>query len=265
MILLGCAVLHPASGQERPSGGRSAAMGGYGVTLDDVWSAFNNPAGLTGVDRVTAGLYHYTPFLLDELSTRGAVLAVPDQRKGVFGLSLSYYGYRLYNEKQAGLAYARRFGENLSAGLQIDYIGTYLSEGYGKGHALTFDAGFRARLTRQLVLGGHVYNPVKAKRSGPSGETLPSVFATGISYHPSDKVMLGAGVEKEEREEAVFRSGIEYRPVKALYLRAGLSTAPVTTSFGAGLVVDEFKIDLAAGHHRQLGYSPTVSLSYRFR
>ena len=44
-------------------GARSAALGGYNVTLSDVWSTNNNQAGLGFVEDMTGGIYYENRFL----------------------------------------------------------------------------------------------------------------------------------------------------------------------------------------------------------
>lgn len=243
-------------------GGRAAGVGGASVAYADLWSAFNNQAGLTGVKQFSAGIFNETPFLLNELSTRGIVLALPVNNNGVFGLSMNYYGYNLYNEKKIGLAYARQFSEKISAAVQLDYLGTSIGEGYGSKSVFTFEAGMRAELLPDFFLGAHVYNPIRAKLADYDDEKLPAVFKAGLCYIPGDKVSVSIECEKNSDAKNVFKAGVDYHIVKILFLRAGISTNPVKSAFGIGLDFDSFKFDFAASYHQQLGYTPHVSLTY---
>jgi len=246
------------------AGGRAAAMGGASVALHDLWSAFHNQAGLAWMEHTTAGIYNHTPFLLDELSTRGAAVAVVTKTGGVFAAGMHYFGYALYNERKAGLAYARKFGDKVSAGVQMDYLGTTISEGYGTGAAYTFELGLLAEVMPKVFLAAHAFNPIRAKRSALSDEKIPAILKAGLAYVPSDKVVLTVESEKDLDRRAVFKSGLEYHPVKALFLRTGISTNPVRTAFGAGLEIESFRLDVAAAWQDPLGYSHHVSLAYRF-
>lgn len=246
-------------------GGRAAGVGGATVTYSDLWSSFHNQAGLANIKKFTAGLFNETPFLLNELSTRGVAVALPTQNSGVFAISMSYFGYNLYNEKKIGLAYAKSFGDKISAGIQLDYLGTSISENYGSKSAFTVEAGFRAQLLPKLFLGAHVFNPTRAKLADYDDERIPTVLKLGLGYEFSEKVIVSIESEKNMDENNVFKAGVEYHIVKILYLRGGISTNPTKTAFGIGLEFDSFKFDLAANYHQQLGYTPHVSLTYQIK
>ena len=59
-----------------------------------------------------------------------------------------------------------------------------------------------------------------------------------------------------------LRVGMEYHVIEQLYLRGGISTAPTLASFGFGLKLKKFFIDVASSYHSTLGFSPQVSLSF---
>lgn len=251
-----------AGNESIEAGGRGAAVAGASVTYADLWSAFHNQAGLAYIKKFSAGAFNENSFLISEMSTRGIAVALPVNDLGVFAVSMSYYGYNLYNEKKIGLAYAKSFGENISAAVQLDYFGTTISEGYGSNSAFTVEAGFRAQILPGLFLGAHVFNPTRAKLANYDTEKIPTVLKTGLSYLFSDKVTVSIESEKNLDASNIFKAGVEYHIVKILYLRGGISTNPAKTAFGFGLDLDSFKFDIAASYHQQLGYSPNVSLTY---
>jgi hypothetical protein len=264
-IMLNCCVHSFAGNESIQAGGRSAGVAGAAVTYSDVWSAFHNPAGLAYLKKFSAGAFNETPFLLNELSTRGVAVALPVADLGVFGVSMSYYGFNLYNEKKIGLAYAKSFGEKISAAIQLDYLGTSISEGYGSNSAFTVEAGFRAQILPKLFLGAHIFNPTRAKLADYDREKIPTVLKGGLSYLFSDKVTVSIESEKNMDADNIFKAGVEYHIVKILFVRGGISTNPVKTAFGFGIDLDSFKFDIAASYHQQLGYTPNVSLTYQMK
>jgi len=251
-----------AGNESIQAGGRAAGVAGATVTYKDIWSAFHNQAGLAYLKNFSAGAFNETSFLMSELSTRGVAVALPVNDLGVFAVSLSYYGFNLYNEKKIGLAYAKSFGEKISAAIQVDYLGTSISEGYGSNSAFTVEAGFRAEIFPKLFLGAHVFNPVRAKLADYDKEKIPTVLKGGLSYLFSEKVTVSIESEKDMDADNIFKAGAEYHIVKILYVRGGISTNPTKTSFGFGIDLDAFKFDIAASYHQQLGYTPNVSLMY---
>ncbi|HOH84903.1 MAG TPA: hypothetical protein PLI16_09860, partial [Bacteroidales bacterium] len=138
--------------ENAPFGSRSGAMGHASVTFTDFWSVQNNQAGMAYYDKIAAGIYYENRFITKELGLKCFSLVVPVNKAGVFGVNVSSLGYRLYNESKIGLAYGMSFGKNISAGVQLDYIYTHIGENYGNKGAVTFEAGIRAVLIKNLVI-----------------------------------------------------------------------------------------------------------------
>ena len=155
-----------AGGDPLPVGARFAGMGGSGLTLTDLWSIRLNPAGLAGLEVPTAGLFYQQHWLSEELAHQGLSVAVP-LGNGVLGIGADRFGYRLYNETKASLAYAMPFGDGLRAAVQLDYIGVGLGENYGRAGTLVAEVGMQARITDELWIGAHLYNPPPAAASAP--------------------------------------------------------------------------------------------------
>lgn len=254
-----------AGDHNSPAGARAAALGNSGVTYKDIWASFHNQAGLAFLKEPVAGISHERRFMFSELSSNSAAFALPTKESGTFALSVSHFGYKLYNEQKVGLAYAKSFGDKVSAGVQFDYLGTSIAEGYGSKSAFTVEAGIQAMLVKNLWLGAHIYNPNKAKLADYNKEKIPSVLSLGLNYSFSDKVNIGVETKKDLDAAAIIKAGIEYHPVKQLYLRGGIATDPLLSSFGFGLVLQNFVIDVAAAYHQNLGFSPNISLAYNFR
>ncbi len=248
-----------------PVGARAAGIGNAAVTLNDMWAAFNNQAGLSGLKNVNAGAYNEIRYGLKELSLNAFAVAVPVKKIGTFSLSATYFGFSLYNEQKIGLAYARNFGDNISAGVQFDYIATNLSdEYYGRQDAFTVEAGFRAEILPGFILGVHIYNPTRAKLSSYENERSPSTFKLGLCYHFNEKVLLAAETEKTSAMKNNIKAGFEYRIAKPLFLRAGISTNQTSGYFGFGLELKQLKINFTASFHETLGFTPHTDISYEF-
>ncbi len=264
-----------ASNYDTPLGSRSASMGGVGVALDDFWSVQNNPAGLAYFDRIAAGFYYENRFLLKELGLKAGGFIIP-ARSGSFGVNLNYFGYSEYNEKKAGLAYGRKFGNKFSAGVQLDFLSTSIAEEYGNKNTVTFDLGIRALPLKNLVIAAHVFNPIRVKLENEYDERFPTVFRLGASYTFSEDLVLAVETEKDLNFKPLFRAGVEYKIVEPVLVRFGYSTLPSTTgtdnfsiasaySFGFGLKLGKVMIDCSASVHQILGWSPQVSFVYGFK
>ena len=252
-----------AGNDNTPAGGRSSAMGTASVAVSDFWSVHNNQAGLAGFTNIAAGIYFENRFLMKELSRKSLAFVMPS-RSGVFGITYDNFGSTLYNESKIGLAFARSFGSNFSAGIQLDYLNTHLSENYGNHAAFTFEAGIQARMNQNLIIGVHVFNPLNVKLSNETDERIPAIIRLGAGYNFSEALLLTGEIEKNIDLKTSIKSGIEYKVVKQAFVRAGITTNPTTYTFGFGLDLKKLKVDFASTVHQVLGYSPQVSICYYF-
>lgn len=269
-LALVAATLAHAGGDPLPIGARFGGMGGSGLTLVDPWSIRLNPAGLAGLQRITAGLSYQRHYLSEDLSHQGLVVAIP-LGPGVLGAGIDRFGYSLYSETRTSLAYAMPFGEGLRAAVQFDHIGVRLGENYGSSGSVVAELGVQARITDALWIGAHLYNPTRSAllkdtdRAVPIEEYIPTLLRAGFGYTFSTKLLMTLEAEKDIDQAERFRVGIEYNPNKVLYLRTGVSTGPTQSHFGAGFRLEQFDIDLAVAVRSQLGATPMLSLNYRFK
>jgi len=180
------------------------------------------------------------------------------------------FGGTLYNEKKAGLAFAKQLGEKFSAGIQLDYLSTQLANGddgyvYGTSGSFAVEGGFLAEPIKDLKIGLHIFNPTKAKLAAYNDELVPTVIRFGGSYKFSDKVLLSSELEKDVDMTSVFKTGLEYHIVEQIFLRGGIATNPGLSSFGFGFKLKQWQVDVASTYHQVLGFSPQVSLVYDFK
>lgn len=245
-------------------GGRSAGMAHASVTLSDVWSTHHNQAGLAWLESPTAGVYYQNKFSVSELSNLGLAYAHP-LKTGTIAIQWSNFGYSLYQENKVGLAYALQLSENLSGGIQLDYLSTRLGGIYGSNSALAAELGLQARLTSKLSIGAHVYNPTRTKLNDYNNEAITTIMRLGVEYSFSDKIMVIVETEKDVDHVAMLKTGLEYKANDKFYFRGGVATGPTLASFGFGLNLEQYKLDIAAAYHQTLGFSPELSFVYQFK
>lgn len=253
-----------ASGDIYPIGSRSAGMGRSSVAIADFWGAMNNQAGIALFDKPAVGVYYENRFLLNELASKSIAGILPTKH-GVFAVSYNHFGYSLYNNQKVGLAYARAFGGNLRIGLQLDYLQTTLGNNYGSKGNVTFELGVQTDISDKVTIGAWVFNPVMVKLAEYDDEKLPAVYRVGFAWHISDMFMATVEAEKSTAIGPVmFRGGIEYELNGKFFFRTGFSTRKEIFSFGAGLNLKHFVLNISAIMHESLGFSPQTSLIFQF-
>lgn len=244
-------------------GPRLTAMGQNTAAVTDIWNINANTAGITSITSPTASLNYTKHFFNNDLNTQAAVLVIPFQNNYA-GISFQRYGFSAYNEIKAGFAYAKKFGEEFSAAINVNYHQIKI-ENYGASNGFSIDAGVMYQLNKEINLGVYVSNPSQQKYS--STEVLAVIPATvniGALYKVSDKVLIATTVQKEFKSDVDVRLGFDYKIFELISLRAGLSAKPFKQYAGIGFNRNKLLLDMAITHDPNLGYAPQIALGYAF-
>lgn len=260
------AILGPfARAQNYPTGAKSASLGHASVALSDLWSSYNNQAGLAFLEAPEVGAFVENRFLMQELNAQGLAYAMPFKKMGgTLGINLYRFGYSNFNDNKLGLTFAKKFGKVFSAGIQLNLH--YFQQGgaYESILTATGELSVLLFLAENWTLGAHVFNPTRSSMASFDREKVPTVFRLGTAYAFSDKVQATLEIEKDLVYDPTFRAGIEYKPGKKISIRAGINSNPISPAFGLGLHLGDFVLDAASAWHQTLGFNPQASLSYRF-
>jgi hypothetical protein len=253
-----------AGNEDWSLGGKQAGMGFSGVTLSDVWSSSHNQAGLARLTSPCLGLYSENRFILKELSLQAFSFAVPT-KEGTFALDLSYFGYALYNETKIGLAYGLMLGDKFSIGAKIDYLNTHFAETYGNKGTVIAELGFLFEPTKNLFIGGHLYNLTRSKIAAYDNERIPSTLTFGIGYRFTQKLYMATEAEKDLLNPIIYKVGFDYNLVNNVFLRGGVTTSADYLTFGLGYALKKIRVDVSFSYHHVLGFSPHIGFLYNFK
>lgn len=256
-----------AGGENQAAGARRVGLGfAYTGVRGDFWTLFHNPAGIAGIKQMEVGAFVERRFLLNQLNSGTIGFVMPFNGDRHFaGFDVSSFGFGGYSDSKIGLTYAALLLEKLSLGAKVNYVRTSIPD-YGTKSSVFVDFGLLASITENISAGFRVYNASQSYISKPLEEKIPTTLDVGIAYQASDKVLVVADVQKQVNFSASFRGGIEYAILDILKARIGASTNPTTLNAGLGLVLKNgLNIDFANTLHQHLGYTPSFSLSWRFR
>jgi hypothetical protein len=239
-------------------------MGKNGLLNVDVWAVYNNQAALAYVENTGAGLHYENQFMIKQLGISAGVVALP-ALTGTFGFDIAYFGVEDYGETRIGIGYGKKLTKKLALGIHFNYHLLNFASGYPDFHTFTGEVGLIATPLDNLFIGVHVFNPTFAKLNSKYEEPVSVIFEIGAGYRIAGKLMLVAEIEKERYDEMSPRFGIDYSLFKSMSLRSGISFNPVEICFGVGWVSNKrINIDFAFYNHEILGYSPQISLAYKF-
>ena len=247
-----------------PMGGRSAALGGASVTLDDGMSAMSGNALLALADKATVGLGVRQEFLTKGMGYAMLGGVVPTGF-GAASASLVYFGSSEYNEQDMSLAYAMPIGKVAAFGAALHYLHSGTSDPYyDPVNKMTFSLSLGFSPSDDLQIGFKTFNPIAVASDVPEGQRVPTLFCLGVSYRLIDDLLSVAEVEKRLDQQVALRFGLEYVFRDSYFFRVGVNTFPVVYSFGFGLDLNGIGVDIAAQIHNVLGLTPQMSLNYSF-
>ena len=240
-------------------GARSAGMAGASLTLDDEYSLFNNIGGLGRVDNHAAFAAYQNRYGVSEFQVVGAG-AIFSGGIGNAGVGFYKFGDDLYSEQRLHLAFGNKM-QMVSLGVGLDLL-QYNVSTVGTNRTLAIQFGGIAEITPQLRFGAHIFNLNQAEINSETGEKAPTVMKAGISFLPSEELILNAEVEKDLDFDEVFKAGIEYQIIEDVYLRTGISTEPFLGAFGIGFHPKNLKFDYAFSSDSRLGSIHEISVAY---
>lgn len=252
-----------AQSLRQPMHASYTGLGAYSIKMVDLFSFSANPAVLAQLKEKAVGVYTERRFMLNALTQTNIVAAVPTG-SGNFALQVNYFGSGLYYETQLGGTYARSLGTKLDIGLGFHYnrIGI---PGYLRADAVVAEAGLMMHFTEKLHGGLAVYNPTGGMLQRSQREKIATVFRGGLGLDASDLFYISAEMIKEENRPAGVLVGFQYKPIAQLLIRGGINTMQQQPFFGAGMLWEKLRIDIAATFHPQLGLSPGLLFLYRFK
>jgi hypothetical protein len=254
-----------ANGQVYPQfGARSNGLGGTALNLNDVWSVYNNPGAFGAIDKTELGFNYENRYLLKELSQQSLAFGYHTKKNGNFGLHLQQYGFSLYREMIGGVTYGAQLFNNFYGGLSVNFHSIQLGGNYGARNTASGALGLYYKLNRELSFGVRILNISRVKLADYQDERLPTAFALGTMYQFSEMLSWSLEAEKSILQPINVKTGLEIHPHDILYLRLGVNSYPFQSSFGFGVLLDKFQIDMATTWHSVLGISPSAGLKYSF-
>jgi hypothetical protein len=230
--------------------GKNTATGSYSRHFQQVISTWNNPAGLSCLSSLAAGIYTENRFLLKGTSLYAAMVAIP-VGSGAFGGSVTRLGNSAWHQQRLSGAYGRQLGSKVGIGVQFNSETTAMPA-FGSNSSLSVDGGLLWHISRQLHTGLHLY-----KAAG-----MPVIYSGGAGFEASRDFLLTGEVRKAG-DFTTVKAAAYYRIVRALALEWGMASAPFYNHAAVIFFLRSLRIDLAVGFHPQLGVTPATSLIWQ--
>jgi hypothetical protein len=232
------------------------SLAAYSTQQKDPLSFTANQAALAAIKQAGIGMYGERRFLLAATSYYRLAAAIPTHL-GNIGLQLNYGGFKNFNESNIGLAYAKRLGTTVDIGAQFNYY-SYHIPSYSGVAAVNFELGAIIHLTDQLNAGIHLYNPAGGRLGKQADEKLASMYRFGLGYDVAENFYVSSEIIKEEDQPVNITAGMQYQFAKQFFVRTGFTSGASILFAGVGAGFSNFRVDIAASYHPQLGFSPGI-------
>ncbi len=244
-------------------GAKQISLSNSDVALsNDVFSIFNNPAGLSQISWREVGVFYSpAPFGLTELAN-GFIAYHEPTSIGSFGLGGMSYGFELYREAKITLSYSYNYSNKFFAGLTLNYH-TLSIQNYGNDAVFYIDVGGLAYLTDFLRFGFVIQNVNRAS-FGNEKDQIPVIINTGFSFDLTDEASANFSIQKDIDLNPSFQFGIDYDIIENLSLRTGFSNEPARYSAGIGINYSVVGLDYAIYTHNDLGITHQAGVIISF-
>ncbi|MGQ9644722.1 MAG: type IX secretion system membrane protein PorP/SprF [Ignavibacterium sp.] len=244
-------------------GAKQISLSNADVALsNDVFSVFNNPAGLSQLNWREIGIYYSpAPFGLSELANAYVAFVEPFNF-GSVALGGMTYGFELYRETKIVAGYSYNYQNKFFAGAALNFH-TLSIQNYGNDNAFYFNLGALVYLSDEFRFGFSFHNINRAS-FGNDDDQIPVVLNSGLSYDVLKSLSINVAIEKDIRYKTSFMFGVDYDLVEYLSLRSGFSNEPSRFSAGIGINYSFISLDYAMFTHNDLGLTHQVGLLVSF-
>ncbi|MBP1618862.1 MAG: hypothetical protein H6Q14_2689 [Bacteroidetes bacterium] len=180
-------------------------------------------------------------------------------------VSISSAGYEDYRQTMVGLHAQKTLSPQISFGVALQAVSVSaitLEKGLWEVYPRL---GLEYKPDKALLLGLNVHNPIRF--GSAEHERLATHFrvTSGASYRISEQLLVASEYEWVDSGKNRFRFGTEFALLPELKVRAGLESHPFSPSFGFGYTYKQWVVDVTSEHHRYLGSSLSIGLSYLFQ
>ncbi len=244
-------------------GARQIALSNSDIaTSDDVFSLFNNPAGLAQLDWREIGLFYSpAPFGLKELAN-GFIGYLEPTSYGNIGFGAMTYGFDLYRENKVSIGISKNFSNSFFLGITTN-LHSLSIKNYGSDLSFSFDVGFLSYIMNDLRI-GFCYKNITRSSFGKERNQIPTLFGIGVSYSPRDNSNIQIAAEKDLDMPISLRLGIEYFIIKYVALRTGFTSEPDKFTLGLGIIYSFMQFDYAIFNHQDLGLTHQIGIIISF-
>ena len=243
------------------TGSKSQSLGGITTLLQDSDAILSNFSALKTQGNFGLIIGSESRFGLSELTSVALGGFKHIGENGAIGISLSNYGFELYNEQTISALYMRNISNKVSISGELGYYTLSLNE-FGSTGKPFYRIGLSGNINNKLSYGLIISNFEAARIN--ENATIVSSIAFGLSYSVSSKIKTYIEIASEIESPLAIKVGLSYDIHPQLALRIGARTASGQSGGGFSYKISS-KLSVE-GHvlfHPVLGATPGLGIKYQ--
>ncbi|MDC0584397.1 hypothetical protein OAO55_01565 [Bacteroidales bacterium] len=226
-------------------------------------AAFNNIPILPSVFPKNKTLICYADYsnryFLKELSVKRMAIGIPSGTT-TFGIYAQSYGFKLYNENLLGLMLGKQLTENTHGGVRINYLQNHVAE-KENSFAATWDASFSTSINKNLLLSGHLYNPLELNYKSNKDFYTPTIYNLSLGYTIKNHLVYEEIIHHSETDLELITGGV-FNIHKTLGISSSFSNQSNLFALGVTIKMKSMTVQTGFQLHKKLGASSGMSLKY---
>lgn len=229
-----------------------------------VLPGFANPASEGFSKNRFFSLRYLNRYGIKELSTFAGVVNYPNKYLDA-AMYISRFGFKAYHETMISLNVYKKLSSYISLGIRVNYLNLHYSNRESNKGVVSGDIGVLVHPLDNLNFSILAINPMRSGiKIKEEKSNIPVLLLVGASYQIIESFLASIEIEKDFQFPIVGKFGIEYQAIKQLCIRAGIYGKPFTPSFGIGVNLYPFIIDIAFSKHPVLGFRSCCGLQFTF-
>lgn len=231
--------------------------------FEEPFGLVSNPSFLTYNKELNIGsFYSPSPFGLEELKVIALSVSY-DFQLFQSGILFYTYGFELYKENRFTFSIARKFFEQVSIGINLNY-NTLNIKNYGSKTIISFDIGITFELYSNFVFSSSFTN-INSSTWKNKEDKLPQIFRNGLSFNGVRDLIISIELEKDFNHNFDFKFAGEYSVIEQFFIRTGYRLELGEFSAGFGLNWKGLSFDYAMSTHLELGLTHSFGLNFSLR
>lgn len=216
----------------------------------DLIDVVNEPSSLIAFGSTGGEALWSKPFQISELRHIAFAGGMLYKRWG-FGINVSSFGNKIYNESTFSLSAAGSFKQNLHLGISVHVYHLNIND-YGNDQTVGLTASARYHINANWDWVSSIRN-INSPKISSIEEKLPQIVTTGFIGTVHRLVKVAAEWEQDIEYEGALKFGVLVQPIEQVLLAVGYVSNPGQFTAGISLTINNLYFEYGTIAYNDLG------------